>query len=73
MDSSMGPRYSDVREKLLDPKTQSWFLHFDPSKNGTYRVPQCDTNFKPPRCSNLYHDQVRSFHSKLFIAPARWS
>ena len=52
-------RYTDVRAKLMDPATQHWFLKFDPSKNGTYKVPRCDTNFHPPRCSDLYHDQVR--------------
>jgi hypothetical protein len=41
-------RYTDVREKLLDPKTQDWFLKFDPSKNGSYRVPRCDDYHHPP-------------------------
>lgn len=50
-------RYSDVRAKLLS--NPDWFLKFDPTKKGNYTVPQCDHNFNPPRCSNLYHDQVQ--------------
>ena len=49
------PWYTDVREKLLDPKTESWFLKFDPKAKGNYTVPQCDKSFTPPRCSDLYH------------------
>merc|ERR1719247_1885786 len=54
------PWYTDVRAKLLDPRTQSWFLRFDPAKKGNYTVPQCDHAFNPPRCSDLYHDQVQT-------------
>ena len=24
------------------------------------KVPVCDTNFDPPKCSNLYHDQTQT-------------
>ena len=48
------PWYSDVREKLLDPQSASWFLKFDP-KVKNYTVPKCDNSFSPPRCSDLYH------------------
>ena len=54
------PWYTDVRAKLMDPKTAHWFLRFDAAANGSYTVPRCDTNFNPPRCSNLYHDQVQT-------------
>ena len=55
------PWYTDVREKLMDPATSHWFLHFDPSVKN-YTVPKCDTSFNPPRCSDLYHDQVQTPH-----------
>ena len=54
------PWYSDVREKLIS--NPDWFLKFDPAKRGNYTVPRCDTSFHPPRCSDLYHDQVQTPH-----------
>eukprot|EP00040_Diaphanoeca_grandis_P010883 m.55771 g.55771 ORF g.55771 m.55771 type:complete len:437 (-) comp22130_c0_seq1:171-1481(-) len=54
------PWYTDVRQKLMDPTKANWFLKFDPAKKGNYTVPPCDTNFNPPRCSELYHDQVQT-------------
>jgi hypothetical protein len=54
------PWYTDVRAKLTDPKTEHWFMKFDSKANGSYRVPRCDKNFNPPRCSDLYHDQVQT-------------
>ena len=38
-----------------------WFLPFKPGgfyPNGTYHVKQCDDNYDPPLCSDLYHDQA---------------
>lgn len=49
------PWYSSVQAKINDPAYSGWFLHFKPT--GPYNVPQCDTNWNPPRCSDLYHDQ----------------
>jgi|EP01047_Picozoa_sp_COSAG01_P016969 hypothetical protein len=53
------PWYTDVRQKLTNPKTAHWFLKFNPNVQN-YSVPKCDTSFQPPRCSDLYHDQVRA-------------
>ena len=61
-------RYTDVREKLMDPKTSSWFLKFDP-KLKNYTVPKCDTSFSPPRCSDLYH-VIIGFDLQLLIVAA---
>jgi hypothetical protein len=62
------PWFDEVREKINDPAYSGWFLHFSPDGpwgNGSYNVPQCDTDFSPPRCSALYHDQLQSpEHSK---------
>jgi hypothetical protein len=52
------PWFTAVREKIMDPAYSGWFLSF--SGNGSYHVPQCDTNFNPPRCSNFYHDQEQT-------------
>lgn len=51
-------RYTSVRVKLQNPDYASWFLPF--SGTGKYHVPTCDTNYNPPLCSNLYHDQSQT-------------
>lgn len=53
------PWFTGVRSIIDDPARAGWFLPFKP--NSTYHVPQCDNNYSPPRCTNLYHDveQVR--------------
>jgi len=53
------PWYSSVREKINDAAFSGWFLHNKPGgslPNGSYHVPQCDDNWDPPRCTELYHD-----------------
>jgi hypothetical protein len=50
-----------VRDVIGNASLASWFLHFKPGgafPNGSYNVPPCDDNYKPPLCSTLYHDQV---------------
>jgi len=49
------PWFSSVRTKITDPAYSGWFLKFKP--NGPYHVPNCDKNYNPPLCSDLYHDQ----------------
>jgi len=49
------PWFSSVRTKITDPAYSGWFLKFKPK--GPYHVPQCDSNYNPPLCSNFYHDQ----------------
>jgi len=50
------PWFSAVREKMDDPAFASWFLKFDAHNKTPYHVPQCDTNYDPPKCTALYHD-----------------
>jgi len=53
--------FGSVREKLDDPQYSGFFLKFDPTKkNGSYHVPQCDSNYSPPKCSVFYHDQEQT-------------
>lgn len=52
------PWFSTVRRKLEDPAYSSWFLHFSGKHN--YHVPDCDTSYSPPLCSDLYHDQLQT-------------
>lgn len=57
------PWMSEVREKLVDPAYSGFFLHFKPGgafPNGSYHVPACDSNYSPPLCTDLYHDQSQS-------------
>ena len=53
-------RFGSVREKLDDPAYSGFFLKFDPKQTGKYHVPQCDTDYSPPKCSDFYHDQEQS-------------
>jgi hypothetical protein len=48
-------------QRLLDNPTfaSTLFLGFDPSIENPHS-PRCDTNYIPPRCSSLYHDQVQT-------------
>ena len=48
--------FASVREKLEDPAYAGFFLKFNPNNSTPYHVPQCDTNYSPPKCSDLYHD-----------------
>jgi hypothetical protein len=48
--------FTSVREKLEDPAYAGFFLKFNPNNSTPYHVPQCDTNYSPPKCSDLYHD-----------------
>eukprot|EP01051_Picozoa_sp_SAG22_P000777 SAG22_NODE_24_length_30194_cov_6.086327_10_plen_813_part_00 len=49
------PWFSSVRKKLADPRYSGFFIPFSPAAN--HSVPECDTNYRPPRCSDRYHDQ----------------
>ena len=48
------PWFSSVRDKLCDPLYAGWFLKTAPCRKP--RLPQCDTNFSPPKCSEHWHD-----------------
>jgi hypothetical protein len=52
--------FTSVREKLEDPAYAGFFLKFNPTNSTPYHVPQCDTNFSPPKCSDLYHDPEKT-------------
>lgn len=52
--------FKSVREKLEDPAYAGFFLKFNPNNSTPYAVPQCDTNFSPPKCSDLYHDPEKT-------------
>ena len=54
------PWFQTVREKLLSPAHAGWFLRFDPKRKGNYSVPDCDHNYSPPICSEMYHDQEQT-------------
>jgi len=53
------PWFTTVRETLTDPAYTKWFLPFG-ANSKPYHVPQCDNNYKPPLCSNYYHDQEQT-------------
>ena len=57
------PWYTLVRDKVTDPDYAPWFLPFSDAVIANYsaaHVPVCDTNYDPPRCSHLYHDQTQT-------------
>eukprot|EP01043_Picozoa_sp_COSAG02_P064226 COSAG02_NODE_9324_length_2255_cov_13.116883_2_plen_336_part_00 len=57
------PWYTVVRDKVTDPDYAPWFLHFSDAvvaNHSVAHVPVCDTNYQPPRCSHLYHDQTQT-------------
>ena len=57
------PWMSEVRAKLVDPQYEGFFLKFKEGgslPNGSYHVPNCDTNYDPPLCSIFYHDQLQT-------------
>jgi len=49
-------RYTSVRKTLEDPNCADWYVPFKPE--GPWYSSKCDTNYSPPKCSNLYHNQV---------------
>ena len=52
------PWYTLVRNKVTDPAYAAWFMRFGPPTVGNgWHVPQCDTNYDPPLCSDLYHGE----------------
>jgi len=56
------PWFTSVREKLTDPAYAPWFMNFSAAIIADHKlahVPVCDTNYDPPLCSHLYHDQAR--------------
>ena len=52
--------FTSVREKLEDPAYAGFFLKFNPENSTPYHVPQCDTYFSPPKCSDIYHEAEKS-------------
>jgi hypothetical protein len=57
------PWYTLVRDKVTDPDYGPWFLPFSDAviaNHSLAHVPVCDTNYQPPRCSRLYHDQTQT-------------
>lgn len=52
------PWFTSVRTLLSDPAYNVWFVPF--AANSTPHVPTCDNNYNPPKCSQLYHDQVQT-------------
>lgn len=55
------PWYTLVRNKVTDPAYAAWFMKFGPPTVGNgWHVPQCDTNYDPPLCTDLYHDQEQT-------------
>jgi hypothetical protein len=57
------PWYTLVRKKVTDPTYAPWFLSFSDkviANHSAAHVPVCDTNFNPPKCSNLYHDHTQT-------------
>ena len=58
----MDPAYGVLRQSMhrqlaIYARAAGFFLNF--SGKDDYHVPQCDTTFDPPRCSNFYHDQLQ--------------
>jgi hypothetical protein len=67
------PWYTLVREKITDPEYKDWFLPFGPPTVGNgWHVPQCDTNYNPPLCTQLYHDQGQT-PGDLFLSLSSWT
>jgi hypothetical protein len=57
------PWFTSVREKITDPAYAPWFMNFSKEVIADHtkaHVPVCDTNYQPPLCSNLYHDQSQT-------------
>ena len=57
------PWYTVVRTKITDPAYAPWFLKFSPAilaNHSLSHVPVCDHNYRPPLCSDLYHDQSQT-------------
>jgi len=52
------PWYTSVRVILEDPAYSDWFMKFKPV--GPWYSSKCDTNYDPPLCSDLYHNQEQS-------------
>ena len=58
LDAPHRPADTLVRTKVTDPAYAAWFLPFGPPTVGQgWHVPACDTNYQPPLCTKLYHDQ----------------
>ena len=55
-----------VREKVIDPKYDKWFMHFsdeaitDKTTDPKMHAKMCDSSYNPPRCSDLYHDHAQT-------------
>ena len=68
------PWFPSIREKLLDPAYEGWFLKFGapPFANGSYHSPPCDANYNPPLCSTFYHsqDQTPNYPKGDGVCPA---
>eukprot|EP01043_Picozoa_sp_COSAG02_P106486 COSAG02_NODE_42488_length_384_cov_0.719298_1_plen_83_part_10 len=60
-------RYSSVRDKILDPQYEGFFLKFNPGgssdfNNETWHMPKCTESKvgNPPKCSDFYHDHEQT-------------
>ena len=50
-----------MRNKVTDPAYAAWFMRFGPPTVGNgWHVPQCDTNYDPPLCTDFYHGKWQS-------------
>ena len=53
------PWFSSVRKILNDPAFAGFFLRFDPTRKGSYHVPNCAAE-NASKCSLFYHDQEQT-------------
>ena len=53
------PWFSTVREKLVDPAYNGFFLDFNKDPQTPLHVPRCAAE-SPTKCSDLYHDQEQT-------------
>lgn len=51
------PWFKSVRTLLDDPAYAPWFMMYGNS-TGPYISPNCDTNYKPPKCTQYFHTQM---------------
>lgn len=50
------PWFSSVRKLLDDPAYAPWFIMFNGT--GPWTSPNCDTNYKPSKCTRYFHTQM---------------
>lgn len=52
------PWYTSVRKTLDDPAYSDWYIKFKPQ--GPWYAKKCDDNYKPPKCSDYYHNSEQT-------------